>query len=604
MIEENKDITRFTTFGIPVKTRYFAEYTSEKELLKITRSKEYLENNVLHIGGGSNLLFLSDFDGVVLHSAMRKITRYDKNDNETFVIAEAGVKWSDLIDFCLNENLAGLENLADIPGEVGASAVQNVGAYGVEAGDLIKYVLCFDTVTRTTVRFEAEECQFAYRDSRFKNDWKGRYYILKVAFSLIPGGEPKALSYGPLKELSSRLGRTPTIREVAEEVSAIRNSKLPNPEEIGSAGSFFKNPEVRKRYWEELKHLSGVDIPAFPLPKKNPEDEEEVEMVKINAAWLIDQAGLKGTRIGGASVYRKQPLVIVNDGNATGEDVRKLADIVMREVKRKFYIDLYPEVNYIDSRIHVTLLGSGTSKGVPEVGCLCPVCLSSDPHDKRLRASVLVRTQGLTILIDPSPDFREQALREGIRDVDAVLITHIHYDHVSGIDDLRPLSANKEIPIYLREDVAENMKKHYDYVFRDHPYPGVPKLELKVRDNRPFYIKGVRITPIEVMHGSMPIYGYRIGDFAYITDAKTISLEEREKLYGLKVLFINALRKRQHFAHFSVEEALEIIQEVRPEKAYLTHMSHEIGKHALIPSIYSLPSNVRPGYDGLRVTIE
>lgn len=604
MIEENKDITSLTTFGIPVKARYFAEYKSEKELLKISRTEEFRNNFVLHIGGGSNLLFLSDFDGMILHCGMKGIKRYDTNPTRTFVIAEAGVKWTDLIEFCLKENLAGLENLADIPGEVGASAVQNVGAYGVEAGDVIHSVKCFDTVTREIVKFSGKECQFGYRDSAFKNEWKGRYYILEVAYLLTPDGEPQSLEYGPLKNLAENLGRKPDIREVAEEVTRIRHSKLPDPEVIGSAGSFFKNPEVRKRYWEELQYLSKEEIPAFPLPKKNPDDPDETPMVKINAAWLIDQAGLKGARIGGASVYEKQPLVIVNDGNATGEDVSRLADKVIREVKRKFFIDLYPEVNYIDTRIEVTVLGSGTSKGVPEVGCLCPVCTSDDPMDKRLRASILIKTQGLRILVDPSPDFRQQALREEIMDIDAVLITHSHYDHVGGIDDLRPFCSQKFIPLYVKEDVEKNLRKHLDYVFRDHRYPGVPALDLKVIDNKPFYIKGVKITPIEVMHGQWPIYGFRIGDFAYVTDAKTISDAELEKLYGLKVLILNALRERPHFAHLSVPEALEIIKEVKPLETYLTHMCHEIGKHADIPFLQHLPENVHPAYDGMKIRIK
>ncbi|MDE6717590.1 MAG: UDP-N-acetylmuramate dehydrogenase [Muribaculaceae bacterium] len=604
MIEYNKDITSYTTFGIPIKAKYFAEYKSERELLKISRSQEYLENEVLHIGGGSNLLFLADYDGMVLHNGMTSIRRYDKNENECFIIAEAGVKWTDLIAFALDNNLAGLENLADIPGEVGASAVQNVGAYGVEAKDVVFSVLCFDSVTRQTVRFSNEDCKFGYRDSAFKNEWKGRYYILSISFRVVPDGRPKSLHYKPLDTLEERLGHFPTIQEVAAEVTATRNSKLPDPALLGSAGSFFKNPEVRKRYWQELCALSGEEIPAHELPKKNPDDPTETEKVKLSAAWLIDHAGLKGRSVGGASVYTKQPLVIVNDGKASGEDVRRLADIVIREVKRKFFIDLYPEVNYIDTRIHVTVLGSGTSKGVPEVGCLCGVCQSDDPRDKRLRASILVETNGVRLLVDPGPDFRRQALDAQLLDIDAVLVTHHHYDHVGGFDDIRPFCAQKNIPVYVSAPVAANLRKHLDYVFRSDRYPGVPALDLHEIENRPFYVKGVKITPVEVNHGQLPIFGYRIGDFAYITDAKTISEEELDKLYGLKVLIINALRARPHFAHLDVEEALEIIRKVQPEKVWLTHLCHEIGRHQEIPSLYSLPENIRPAWDGLKFTVE
>ncbi|MDE7414273.1 MAG: UDP-N-acetylmuramate dehydrogenase [Muribaculaceae bacterium] len=604
IIEEDKDLTPFTTFNIPVKARYFAQYTSERELIRISRSEEYINNEVLHIGGGSNLLFLTDYNGLVIHNAMKEIMRYDKDEENCFIIADAGVKWTDLVEFALQENLAGLENLAHIPGEVGASAVQNVGAYGVEAKDVISYLYCFDTQTRQTVRLTNTQCRFAYRDSIFKNEWKGRFFILRVAFKVVPGGKPEHLDYRPLDTLEDRLGHYPSIREVADEVTRVREEKLPDPKVLGSAGSFFKNPEVRKRYWQELCYLSGEQIPAFPLPKKNPDDPEEVERVKINSAWLIDQAGLKGSHIGGAKVYEKQPLVIVNEGNASPHDVKSLAEKVIREVKRKFFIDLYPEVNYIDTDIHVTILGSGTSKGIPEVGCLCPVCKSEDPRDKRLRASVLIETNGVKILVDPGPDFRQQAIREEMMDIDAVLVTHIHYDHVGGFDDIRPFCAQKNIPVYTREDVARDLRKHLDYVFRDHRYPGVPALDLNIIDNSPFHIKGIKITPIEVNHGKLPIFGYRIGDFAYITDAKTISEREIDKLRDLKVLIINALRKRDHFAHLTVPEALEIIKEIKPEKAYLTHMCHDIGCHKDIPSIHDLPDNVEPAYDGLSLTIK
>lgn len=599
MFEYNKDITHLTTFGIPVITKLFAEYKSIDELLKISRTDEYINNNVFHIGGGSNLLFMHDYDGLILHSRIKGITRYNKNSKEVYIIAGAGERWCDVVQFALDNNVGGLENLAGIPGEVGAAAVQNIGAYGAEVSDIIHKVECFDTSTRTIVEFSNKECKFAYRDSIFKNKCKGRYYVIRVAFKVFNDIEAHNIQYAPLKLLAENLGRVPTIHEVAAEVIKIRNSKLPDPKIIGNAGSFFKNPEIRKRYHQELEELSGIKIPYHPLPAT---DKDKPEMVKLNAAWLIDKAGLKGTRVGGAVVYPSQPLVIANDADATAEDVSKLADIVEREVRRKFFIHLFPEVNYIDTRIKVTILGSGTSKGIPEVGCLCETCTSSNPYDKRMRASVLVETNGFRILIDSSPDFKEQAVRAGITDIDAVLITHSHYDHVGGIDDLRPFCAQKNIPMYVREDVDKDLRKRVDYCFYTNHYPGVPSFDMNIIENKPFYINGLRIIPIEVLHGKKPIYGFRIGNFAYITDAKIIPEEEMDKLYDLDTLILNSLRDREHFAHLTVSQALNIIKILQPKKAVLTHFCHEIGPHALIKS--RLPHNVYPAYDGMKLIID
>lgn len=590
--EENKDITSLTTFGIPVKARYFAEYKSEKELLRISRTPEFLENEVLHIGGGSNLLFMRDYDGLVLHSGIRGIKRYDKDPETVFVIAGAGEKWTDFVEWCLDQGLAGVENLADIPGEVGAAPVQNVGAYGVEARDVIHAVECFDTVTRSTRRFTNEDCLFGYRDSFFKNAGKGRFYILRVSFRLRPDTKASNLEYGPLRQLQERLGHTPSIREVAEEVTKIRESKLPNPSETGSAGSFFKNPVVSAGLHKEMERICGERIPMHPAGEK---------LVKLSAAWLIDHAGMKGARKGGAECYPNQPLVIANTGNATAEDVAGLSKEIRDAVRRKYLVDLRPEVNFIDTKIKVTVLGSGTSKGVPEIGCQCHVCRSEDEKDKRLRASVLVETQGLTLLIDPSPDLRQQALLHDLCHVDAVLVTHSHYDHVGGMDDLRPFCAMEDLPVYVRKDVDSDLHRRLDYCFREHLYPGVPKFDMRIIGNTPFYIKGVKIIPVEVMHGEVPIYGYRIGDFAYITDAKSIPEREMEKLEGLDTMILNALRDTPHMAHFSIPEALEIIRELHPRRAFLTHFNHEAGLHRDMEA--RLPENVRPAYDGLQFEV-
>lgn len=229
MIEENKDITSLTTFGIPVRARYFAEYSSEKELLKISRDERFINSQVLHIGGGSNLLFIGDYDGLVLHSSVKGIVRYDKDADTVYAIAGAGEKWTDFVEWTLEQGLGGVENLAGIPGEVGAAPVQNVGAYGVEAKDVVYSVECFDTFTRKVCRFSAEECRFGYRDSFFKHEGKGRYIVLRVSFRLRPDTLARNLEYGPLRELEKTLGHTPTIREVAEEVVRVRDSKLPDP---------------------------------------------------------------------------------------------------------------------------------------------------------------------------------------------------------------------------------------------------------------------------------------------------------------------------------------------------------------------------------------
>lgn len=593
MFEQNKDLSPLTTFHLPARARLFAEYKSAKELLQISRSDEYLENEILHIGGGSNLLFDGDFNGLVLHSAIKGITDYRKDSDTVYVIAGAGEKWSDLVDHCVDRGIAGLECMAGIPGEVGASPVQNVGAYGSEAGDSIHNVEVFDTLTREVVTIKGSECGFAYRDSRFKHEWKGRYFVLRVSFRLRQGDKVTNLKYKALQEFADKLGRIPTLGEVRDEVIRMRGTKLPDPALIGSAGSFFKNPVVSEHFYDQEVLSRDSSTPCYRLGDGR---------VKVPAGWLIEHSGMKGKRVGNAEVYPQNCLVLANTGNATAGDMLQLATEVRRAVNRRFAIELHQEVNTISTDIRVTILGSGTSKGVPEAGCDCEVCTSDDPHDKRTRSSVMVQTMGHTFVIDASPDFRQQMLREHVREIDALLVTHTHYDHVGGFDDLRPYCTFGNLPVYLREDVNIDLHRRLDYCFREHPYPGVPKYEMNVIDNKPFMIDGIRIVPIEVMHGKMPIFGYRIGDFAYVTDCKTISEEEKEKLYGLDTLVLNALRERPHFAHLNFEEALALIDEVKPRHAYLTHLCHHAGKHEEINR--RLPDNVRVAYDGQTFTIK
>ncbi len=593
MFKHDFDLTPYTTFGVPATAALFAEYSSVRELTRIFRSDEYNSSEVFHIGGGSNLLFTRPFDGLVLHSAIKGMKLYERDAEHVFAICGAGEKWTDFVDWTLDQGLAGLENLAGIPGEVGASPVQNVGAYGVEAGELIHSVEVFDSVTGKTETIKGGDCGFGYRDSKFKHEWKGRYFVLRVSFLLKRRDYAEHLDYGPLKELSARLGHSPSPREVADEVLKIRDSKLPSPSEIGSAGSFFKNPVINRYLFnEEIKRLAP-DIPFYELPNG---------MVKLPAGWLIEHAGMKGERVGGAQVYPKQCLVITNTGGATARDVTELAEKVRHAVASRFNVDLSPEVNYIDSTITVTVLGSGTSKGVPEIGCGCHVCSSEDSRDKRLRASILIRTSGLTLLVDPSPDFREQMLRHNVRHIDAILITHSHYDHVGGLDDVRPLNVGIRLPLYMEKNVSDDLHRRLDYCFREAPYPGVPQFEVHEITDAPFAIDGVRILPIRVMHAKLPILGFRIGNFAYVTDAKTVPEEEKWKLEGLDVLILNALRDTPHFSHLSLQEAEELVEEVKPRVTYLTHISHQMGLHAEREA--TLPPTIRLAYDGLTIRLE
>ena len=246
-----------------------------------------------------------------------------------------------------------------------------------------------------------------------------------------------------------------------------------------------------------------------------------------------------------------------------------------------------------------TFLGTGTSTGIPQIGCTCSVCTSTDPKDNRLRTSAVVSVNGKNILIDCGPDFRQQVLRAGIGRIDAVLITHIHYDHTGGIDDLRPFGGKHTLPIYLEPSVAEGIRTRLPYCFGDHLYPGVPNIRLQEIGIEPFTIENIEVTPIRVMHYKLPILGYRIGGLVYITDALTIPDEEYAKMKQVDVLVINALRKQPHLSHQTLDEAMRVIERVQPREAYLVHMSHHMGLTAEVEK--ELPPHVHFAYDGLVV---
>lgn len=252
----------------------------------------------------------------------------------------------------------------------------------------------------------------------------------------------------------------------------------------------------------------------------------------------------------------------------------------------------------------VYFLGTGTSQGIPVIGSEHPVCLSDNPKDKRLRVSVWVYSEDFSIVIDCGPDFRQQMLTSKCQRIDAILFTHEHADHTAGLDDIRPFNFKKgDMPVYAHQRVLENLTRRFDYIFEtENKYPGAPSVTtFEVQDEVSFYIKGQIVIPINAWHGTLQVFGYRIGDFAYLTDVSAVDETEMTKLKGVKVLVINALREEPHHSHFSLEEALDFVNLIRPEKAYFTHISHVLGFHDEVQQ--KLPANVFLAYDNLELTI-
>lgn len=252
----------------------------------------------------------------------------------------------------------------------------------------------------------------------------------------------------------------------------------------------------------------------------------------------------------------------------------------------------------------ITFLGTGTSQGVPVIGCDCDVCRSLDFRDKRLRSSVHLQVGSKSLVIDTGPDFRQQMLREGIRQLDAVLYTHEHKDHTAGLDDIRPFNflQHADMPIYGQATVLNQIRTEFSYIFTEHRYPGIPMVETRIIENRSFDVDGIPVHPIRVLHHKLPVFGYRIHDFTYITDANYIPPEELRKIAGTRILVINALQQTPHISHFTLKQALEMVNVIQPEKAYLTHISHRLGLHREVEA--TLPENVFLGYDGLKITLE
>lgn len=251
----------------------------------------------------------------------------------------------------------------------------------------------------------------------------------------------------------------------------------------------------------------------------------------------------------------------------------------------------------------ITVLGSGTSQGVPVIACDCEVCISENPKDARLRSSVMIEEDGQTFVIDTGPDFRQQMLREKVEKVDAIIYTHEHKDHVAGMDDVRAYNYKwkKDVEIYCTQRVNEALHREFPYVFSDYRYPGVPSVNINIIENKEFEINGVKILPIEAMHYKLPIFGFRIKNFVYLTDISSISEKEKEKMKNTDLLILDALRRKPHISHLTLEQALELINELKPKRALLTHVSHYMGKYDDL--LKELPSNIDLSYDGQKIIL-
>jgi len=335
IIKENISLLSYNTFGIDAKADYFIEYNSVEELQTALKSEIVKSNRLLHIGGGSNLLFMKDFKGVILHSAINFIKKVSEDTDTVMLEAGAVVNWDDFVAYTVENGWGGVENLSLIPGEVGASAVQNIGAYGVEVQDVIIKVNAVEIETGEPKTFSVKDCQYGYRESIFKKELKGKYIITSVVFKLQKQAQFK-LNYQHLEAEVLKNGDI-NLQNIRQTIIAVRESKLPDPKIFGNAGSFFMNPVISKAHFNEL-------LAQYPqMPHYFVSETEE----KVPAGWLIDQCGWKGKQIGNAGVHDKQALVLVNKGGATGAEIVYLAEQIQASVKTKFGIELHAEVNYI-----------------------------------------------------------------------------------------------------------------------------------------------------------------------------------------------------------------------------------------------------------------
>lgn len=333
-IEQNFSLEKYNTFHLPVKTRWFMEYESEEDVQKILRDEYFQECLSTHIGQGSNLLFINDYNGIILHSAIRGMEVVSEDEATVSLRVGAGEVWDEVVAYAVSKGWGGIENLSLIPGEVGAAAVQNIGAYGVEIKDVIESVEAWNRLTFEKHVFTAEECGYGYRSSRFKDPHQDPHFITYVTLRLekLPVFN---IEYGALKQ--RLLDKALTLENVRETVISIRKEKLPDTESLGNAGSFFMNPLITDEHFERIRK-EYPDVPSYPAEKGK---------VKVPAGWLIEKCGFKGQRHGNVGVYEKQALVLVNFGGATGDEIALFAESIRAAVKERFGIELMPEVKYI-----------------------------------------------------------------------------------------------------------------------------------------------------------------------------------------------------------------------------------------------------------------
>lgn len=335
-LQENISLKPYNTFGVEAKAKYFVEAKSENDLFEIFETETARTEKLLVLGGGSNMLFTENFNGLVLKVGITGIT-YTTQGDDVLLTAGAGVIWNDLVNYCVENGFAGMENLSLIPGTVGASPIQNIGAYGVELKDIFTSCTAFEIATGNINTFTYEDCKFGYRDSVFKNELKGKYIITSVTFHLSKTANLKT-HYGAITtELVARGIDKPTIADISKVVSAIRVSKLPDPKTIGNAGSFFKNPVISQSDFDILS-ANFPDVVSFPVGNNE---------VKLAAGWLIEQCGFKGMVVGETGTWKNQALVLVNHGNASGHEVYNFSEQIIKTVRAKFNVNLEREVNIL-----------------------------------------------------------------------------------------------------------------------------------------------------------------------------------------------------------------------------------------------------------------